>query len=306
MSAGKLQPGLVLWFHGLGDSGNGWRHLARDLEPRLPWLRWSFPDAPEQRVTCNGGARMPSWFDLRVIPVMHGEKHDGMDAAVARVHALVADAKREGLPASRIVVGGFSQGGALSLHAGVTCQDELAGICSLSGWVARSTASVSQPKTRILMCHGTADRVVPFPVGRRSAELIGRECSNVSFKDYAGLEHSSSPAEIAAVEAFLLSVLPPLPCDLPLPRQPSRAAPVATTIPTHRCSLREDGLCRVEIDIPTLEGVLLDVSASEVRLSGRFCLTVSWPASVDTVRSKARFDRRRSMLVVKAPRDALT
>lgn len=310
MPADRPRPtGLVIWFHGLGDTGQGWRHLVDQLGPRLPWLRWQFPDAPQQPVSCNSGARMSSWFDLKSIPVSHGEYHDGLAASVAHVHRLLEEAKKDGISPSRVVLGGFSQGACLSLHAALTAREPIAGACALSGWVAGSTENMRNPNTPILMCHGTADPIVPFPSGQRSSELLRRGgCANLRFKEYRGMEHSSSPEEFADVLQFLLSALPQVSADVPLDQfagisvatKASLAPQLNATVPTHRSLLQEDGRCRIEVDIPSLDGVQLDVSETELRLSGRYSLTTAWPSPIDTSQSKAKFDSKKQRLVVRA------
>ncbi|CAE8654454.1 unnamed protein product, partial [Polarella glacialis] len=111
----------VIFLHGLGDSGGGWTSLRRDAP--LEWARWSFPDAPEQAVSCNGGHRMPSWFDIEELPLSEREtvgSPRGIDAAVSAVHAMLRQSESLGFPAHRTILGGFSQGAALALLAGLS------------------------------------------------------------------------------------------------------------------------------------------------------------------------------------------
>mmetsp|Transcript_27818 Transcript_27818/g.74354 ORF Transcript_27818/g.74354 Transcript_27818/m.74354 type:complete len:217 (+) Transcript_27818:50-700(+) len=198
----------VIWLHGLGDSGEGWSYLEDELGPRFPGVSWEFPDAPDMPVSCNQGMEMPSWFDLRRIPVTLGEAHGGFEEAVAGVHALIQKAEDEGIPASRIVLGGFSQGGCLSLSSGLSSPRQLAGICCLSGWLSKTSAPLAQLATPVLMCHGTSDNKVPFKAGNESAEILQQAgCSKLRFKEYLGLPHGTSPQETKDVEAFLKEIL---------------------------------------------------------------------------------------------------
>jgi len=99
----------VVFLHGLGDSGSGWASLQS--EAPVPWARWSFPDAPQQPVSCNMGMRMPSWFDIADLPLTDREsagRPRGIDAAVSMVHAMLKQSEGLGYPAERTVLGGFS------------------------------------------------------------------------------------------------------------------------------------------------------------------------------------------------------
>eukprot|EP00966_Prymnesium_polylepis_P045534 1054550-Prymnesium_polylepis.1 len=128
-----MRPTIV-WLHGLGDSGRGWSHLRSELN--LTGVEYAFPDAPTNPVTCNGGFRMTSWMDLENIPVSIGDKNDlaGVKASAELVHATLDAVVAKGTPSSEIVLGGFSQGGAMALYAGYTYPKPLAGVVIFSGW----------------------------------------------------------------------------------------------------------------------------------------------------------------------------
>ena len=102
----------LIWLHGLGDSGAGWSFLRGELAPRFPHLRFAFPNSPTQPVTLAGGEAMPSWMDLDDLPVTARtpEDRDGYEASTRLVHALIDKEVAAGVPASRIFLGGFSQG----------------------------------------------------------------------------------------------------------------------------------------------------------------------------------------------------
>ena len=143
----------VIWLHGLGDSGGGWTHIQSAIGSRLPWIKWSFPDAAEQRVTCNHGMRMRAWFDISTLPIQLGQEigidgetrtssdalrdPNGLAGAVSAVHAMIAQAEGMGYHSTRIILGGFSQGAALALLAGRLYPKALAGIIAHSGWHLR-------------------------------------------------------------------------------------------------------------------------------------------------------------------------
>ncbi|PVG00503.1 alpha/beta-hydrolase [Serendipita vermifera] len=136
----------VIFLHGLGDSGYGWEPVAKMLarNPKLSHIKWILPNAPDQPVTLNFGMKMPSWFDIRSLDKDltaddGGEDADGMLASALSVNKIVTtQVDDENIPANRIVVGGFSQGAALSLITGLTSERRLGGLVSLSGWLPLS------------------------------------------------------------------------------------------------------------------------------------------------------------------------
>uniref|UniRef100_A0A7S2V262 Phospholipase/carboxylesterase/thioesterase domain-containing protein n=1 Tax=Fibrocapsa japonica TaxID=94617 RepID=A0A7S2V262_9STRA len=212
----------VIWFHGLGDTYRGWSFLKRQFSQKMPWVRWVFPNAPTQPVTCNGGARMTSWFDIIDIPVGPEEPDspDGLEESIANVHAIIEKLEQEGVPPERIVVGGFSQGAVLSMAAGIRFPKKLAGIVGFSGWVTKKdelqgllgdNSSAANAKTPMLVCHGRADNVVLFSLGRQGVELMSSLGASVTFESYPGVGHSSCPQELAELQEFLLQNLPEQP-----------------------------------------------------------------------------------------------
>merc|ERR1719277_1726350 len=138
------------------------------------------PTAPQAAVTCNGGQRMTSWFDIQDIPVVsrkEPENPKGMEETVAFVHKELAKIEGEGTPAEKIILGGFSQGGATSLLAGLSYPKKLAGIVSISGWCVNrqdvsSWISAEAKATPVLMCYGNGDPVVDIEITKLSGELL--------------------------------------------------------------------------------------------------------------------------------------
>eukprot|EP00418_Pyrodinium_bahamense_P044550 CAMPEP_0179191926 /NCGR_PEP_ID=MMETSP0796-20121207/95336_1 /TAXON_ID=73915 /ORGANISM="Pyrodinium bahamense, Strain pbaha01" /LENGTH=289 /DNA_ID=CAMNT_0020896161 /DNA_START=72 /DNA_END=937 /DNA_ORIENTATION=- len=275
---------LVIWLHGLGDTGKGWADLRTLHAASMPWTKWSFPTAPVQPVTCNSGALTTSWFDLSRIPVQGGEEHAGLESAAAKIQEFIRQAEQEGIPPSRIAVGGFSQGGALSLLAGLCGPHGLAGVCCLSGWACAGLQdAIAHPSTPVLICHGTADQVVPCEAGQQAAEVLRRaKCTDVRFNRYLQLPHTASP-ELEAVRKFLLEVLPEQ-----LPSDPHSTLPQGT--PTFQISVRQD-VCRVEVYLAPLEGVVLDICATAIQLSGTCNLLVELPVPIDIDDAQASYSR---------------
>jgi lysophospholipase-2 len=161
-------------------------------------------------VTLNFGMRMNSWFDLRSLNPNEPEDEEGILSASKKIHEMIADQEKQGIPHDRIILGGFSQGGALALYAGLTYPKKLAGIVALSCWLPlhrQVPALVSEPNKSlpVIQCHGDADFVVPVQWGAISSEILSTflDKSNYQFKIYSGLSHSSSSAELNDVIAFI-------------------------------------------------------------------------------------------------------
>jgi len=206
----------IVWLHGLGDTGKGWAHLRNELRLSTA-VRYSFPDAPVQPVTCNGGARMTSWMDLHHIPVRIGidpEDPDdvaGLSASTARLHKLLDAEVAGGTPSTDIVLGGFSQGGAMALLAGYTYSKPLAAIVCLSGWPALAddlpsrVPSGANAKTPAFVAHGTRDQVVHPDCGQKVSTLLKAAGVPTSYTTYA-MEHSSHPSEMEDLRDWLMGL----------------------------------------------------------------------------------------------------
>lgn len=161
-------------------------------------------------VTLNFGMRMNSWFDLRSLNPNDQEDEAGIESASKRIHELIADQEEKGVPHERIMLGGFSQGGALALYAAFTYPKKLAGVVALSCWLplhqkVPTVISEANKTMPVLQCHGDSDFVVPFEWGRMSEQIMSTflDKSKYKFKVYKGLGHSSSPAELDDVLEFV-------------------------------------------------------------------------------------------------------
>jgi phospholipase/carboxylesterase len=154
----------VIWLHGLGADGHDFEPLVPELE--LPFaVRFVFPHAPVRAVTINAGMRMRAWYDLASLERGAREDEAGIRASAAQVDELIERERKRGIAAQRIVLAGFSQGGAIALHVGLRAPDALAGIVALSTYLplARSVAaerSAASVLTPIWMAHGDADQVI--------------------------------------------------------------------------------------------------------------------------------------------------
>jgi phospholipase/carboxylesterase len=169
---GGAAKGSVLWLHGLGASG----HDFEDVVPMLdqPQVRFVFPHAPRRPVSVNMGLIMPAWYDIRALGGARGEDDErGIRESAQLVENLLSREKARGVPAGRIVLAGFSQGGALALFAGMRHQETLAGVMVLSAYellpaTREAEAAPANRSTPLLVCHGTDDPMVPLEGGRQA------------------------------------------------------------------------------------------------------------------------------------------
>lgn len=166
-------------------------------------------------VTLNFGMRMNSWFDLRSLNPNDPEDEEGIKSASKRIHELIADQEKQGVPHDRIILGGFSQGGALALYAAFTYPKKLAGVVALSCWLplhkkVPTLINEANKSLPVIQCHGDADFVVPVQWGAMSSGVMSTflDKSHYNFKIYSGLSHSSSPAELNDVIGFIRQHLP--------------------------------------------------------------------------------------------------
>ena len=201
----------VLWLHGLGADGNDFVPIVRELElPPVP-IRFVFPHAPTQPVTINSGMVMRAWYDVLGADLARREDEQGVRASQALVEALVAREKARGTPAQRILLAGFSQGGAIALQTGLRHPERLAGIMALSAYVpiAESLAAEAHAANRdvpVFMAHGLYDPIIPVAAARRSCELLRQLGYDVEWREYP-MPHSVAPQELDDIGAWLRRVL---------------------------------------------------------------------------------------------------
>ncbi|KAJ1030758.1 hypothetical protein NDA18_001994 [Ustilago nuda] len=224
-----VKPTATLFFlHGLGDSSAGWSDVAQMLSqrPSLSHVRFVLPNAPIQPVSLNMGMPMPSWFDILALDDLSGaEDEAGLLKSTDEIKKLIKaenDGTAQGLdgqqiPSGRIVVGGFSQGGAISLLTGLTNPNAVAGVAALSTWLPlrAKIATLRTPTSKnlkVFQAHGDADPVVKYEYGQRTVAFLKNELGlaekDVGFHTYPRMPHSACPEEIRDLAAFLEKVIP--------------------------------------------------------------------------------------------------
>lgn len=218
----KSGPAALIFLHGLGDSPAGWSSLEAmlpSIQPRLKQLKFVFPPAPTIPITINGGATMPGWFDILDWPIGLKARDDptGMLDSVSKIEEEVSRLEsQEGIPKNRIVVGGFSQGGAIALlsayRSASAKEKPYAGCVSLSGWVTLKDDVIqnlsSSPGNNIPLFwgHGQYDDKVLFEQQAFGVKLLEEQGVTVSYSSYP-VGHSSDPEEIKAMADFLDELL---------------------------------------------------------------------------------------------------
>ncbi len=201
--------GSVIWLHGLGADGNDFAPVVEMLN--LPQLRFILPHAPYRNVTINNGYEMRAWYDLLGLTLGSPEDAMGIAETQASIEQLIQHELDKGIPSHKIVIAGFSQGGAVALHTALRYQHPLAGVIALSTYLPLKShfsaqKSTQNQQTPILMAHGIADDVISIETSRVSLSLLQTEHYQVEWREYA-MAHSVSIEEIDDIRAFLLSVM---------------------------------------------------------------------------------------------------
>jgi phospholipase/carboxylesterase len=203
----------VILLHGLGADGHDFESIVSQL--RLPdslATRFVFPHAPVRPVTLNGGHRMRAWFDLYGLDRGSREDDAGIRESAETAHRLIRREVERGIAADRIVLAGFSQGGAVALFAGLRHPERLAGILALSTYLPlaatlRAEAHPTNAAVSIFMAHGTVDPVVALGLGEQSKDALLAQGLPVEWHTYR-MPHSVSAEEIADIREWLLEVFP--------------------------------------------------------------------------------------------------
>lgn len=202
----------VIWLHGLGADGHDFVPIVPELHlPSTLAVRFVFPHAPHRPVTLNNGYVMRAWYDIKALALQAQEDVDGVHASEQLVRQLIQTELDAGIPANRIVIAGFSQGGAIALQTALRYPQRLAGVMPLSTYLPlrdtlASEASAANRDLPILMCHGRQDPVVPLQLGERSRDLLLTLGYAVDFRLY-DMPHSVCGSEINDIAAWLAQVL---------------------------------------------------------------------------------------------------
>jgi len=221
LEAVELEPqapadAAVVWMHGLGADGHDFESLVPELRlGTSPAVRFVFPHAPVRPVTINGGQRMRAWFDVAGFDRRAPQDERGIRESAEAIGALVKRERERGIGASRILIAGFSQGGAMALHTALRWPERLGGIVALSTYLPLADrlpaelhpANAGLP---VFMAHGQFDPILPQALGEASRDTLRSHGYAVDWHSYP-MPHSVCLEEASDLRRFVLSVLEPAP-----------------------------------------------------------------------------------------------
>ncbi|MDZ5456391.1 alpha/beta hydrolase [Azohydromonas lata] len=209
VETGDRPTASLIVLHGLGADGHDFEPLAQQMDlSALGPVRWIFPHAPVRPVTINGGYRMRAWYDLLGSELQRREDEPGLRASLQEVLALVARERERGVAARRILLAGFSQGCAMALLAALRCEERLAGVAGLSGYLPLASLTAAErhganADLPVFLAHGSMDPVVPMAAGSGTRELLRQLGHEVEWHEYP-IGHTVSVEELEALRTWIL------------------------------------------------------------------------------------------------------
>ncbi len=202
----------IIWLHGLGDSGNGFAPIAPELKlDDSLGIKFIFPHAPVRPVTINNGMEMRAWYDINSLDMGSRADVTGVLESSELVKALIENEIKSGIPANKIFLIGFSQGGVIALHLGTRFTQALAGIVALSTYMCEPDSLAAEKhennqQTKILCCHGQQDEVVPMMLGKMAFDTLQKNDFNAVWKEYI-MQHNVCLPEIKDIAKFITEQL---------------------------------------------------------------------------------------------------
>ena len=216
LATGPAPTASVIWMHGLGADGYDFVPIVKEIEANtIPGLadgvRFIFPHAPMRPVTINNGMTMRAWYDIKMVDLVRMEDDQGLRASQAEIEKLIAREKERGIPARRIILAGFSQGGAVTLQAGLRHPERLGGLMVLSSYLplagtVKAEAVATNSDVPILMVHGSGDQVINIARAAASRDQLKELGYQVEWHEYP-MEHSVCMEEVQAIRAWLGKIL---------------------------------------------------------------------------------------------------
>ena len=215
VGGGETPDGSVIWLHGLGADGHDFEPIVPELNlDRQADIRFVFPHAPVRPVTINGGVPMRAWYDVMSLDRSGPQDEAGIRESAASLLQLIEREKERGVAASRIVLAGFSQGGAIAMHAAMRFPHELAGLMVLSAWMPLEStidaevvkSSGSQPRDlAVLMAHGSFDPILPIAAGQHARDIMRKAGFTVQWYEYP-MAHAVCAEEISEIRKWFVNV----------------------------------------------------------------------------------------------------
>ncbi|MGQ0528292.1 MAG: alpha/beta hydrolase [Panacagrimonas sp.] len=204
----------VIWMHGLGADGHDFVPIVRELGlADDAGVRFIFPHAPVRPVTLNGGMPMRAWYDIQSLDRKGRQDEAGIRESEARIRGLIEQQHAEGVAFNRIVIAGFSQGGAIALHTALRYPERLAGLMALSTYLPLADTLITEAASinrtlPILMCHGQHDAVLPLELGQWSRDQLKAMEYPVEWKAYP-MAHEVCMEQIEHIGAWITARLEP-------------------------------------------------------------------------------------------------
>ena len=198
--------GTLIFLHGLGDSGSSWRFFANDIKKYIKNIRIILPSANKNKILVDNSAR-PCWFDITEFPISMNYIDNGkyLNDSLERIHKLINEEIAKGIKPNKIFLGGFSQGAAMSLIAGLKYPLKLGGIIMLSGWIFKNTDLLNYSlNLPIFIGHGDKDKVVLYENAEHLNSVLSKSgFTNITFKRYQNMGHNTSTTEINDIIKWL-------------------------------------------------------------------------------------------------------
>jgi len=215
VGGGEKPDGAVIWLHGLGADGHDFEPIVPELQlDEFADIRFVFPHAPVRPVTINGGIPMRAWYDVMSLDRSGPQDEAGIRDSAEALAQLIQREHERGVPYDRIVVAGFSQGGAIAMHTAMRFAEKLAGLMALSTWMPLEAtidrevmqSPESQPRDLpILMAHGSFDPMLPIAAGQHARDIMQKAGFDVQWHDYP-MAHAVCAEEIAEIRRWLQSI----------------------------------------------------------------------------------------------------
>jgi len=200
----------IIWLHGLGADGHDFAPVVKELRLPIP-IRFILPHAPLLAVTINGGHQMPAWYDIASGEITALQDEAGIRNSQAEIERIILQEISRGIASHRILLAGFSQGGAVVLQTGLRYRDRLGGIIALSTYLPLvstldTESSPSNASTPIFMAHGNQDRMIPIEKAYASRDLLTSRGYPLAWHEYA-MAHGVCDKEITDIRNFILTTL---------------------------------------------------------------------------------------------------
>ena len=208
---GNTHTASVIWLHGLGADGNDFVPVVPELNlPTDAGIKFIFPHAPMRPITINGGMIMRAWYDVRAMDLTAGEDSEGILDSARIIDDLISS-EADKISSKRIILAGFSQGGAMTLHTGLRYLKSLAGLLALSAYLPLASRLVKEAhdanrETPILMMHGVFDPVIPIISAEHSRKVLVADGYSVDWQKY-NMQHSVCPQQIDYIGRWLCEKL---------------------------------------------------------------------------------------------------